>query len=63
VYLWQPQVDIVEACLEIANTVYKRRTGENEASSSVLTSGGVIVTPRDIPDFSRAIIKQYARIV
>jgi len=63
VYLWKPVADIVEATLEIANTVYKRRTGENEASSSVLTTGGVVITPRDIPDFSRSIISYYTRIV
>ena len=63
VYLWKPQNDIVEATLEIANGIYKRRTGENATSSSTLTTGGVIVTPRDVPDFASAIIRYYTRIV
>lgn len=63
VYLWQPQSDIVEACLEIAMGVYKRRTGDNLTSASVLTSGGVMITPRDISDLARSIIAKYARIV
>jgi lipopolysaccharide export system protein LptA len=29
----------------------------------ITATGGVVITPRDVPDFARAIIKQYARIV
>jgi len=63
VYVWQPQPEIVECCLEICNSIYKRRTGENVTASSILTAGGVMVTPRDIPDVAAAIIRSYARIL
>ena len=63
IYVWAPMDEIREACLEIASSAYKRRTGENATATSVITSGGVVITPRDVPDFARAIIKQYARIV
>jgi len=63
VYLWMVQPEVVEATLEITNGIYKRRTGENAESSSVLTTGGVIITPRDIPDLARGILMKFARIV
>lgn len=63
VTLWTPITDIVEACAEIVNSIYKRRTGENVYASTVLTAGGVMVTPRDVPDFARDIIQRYTRLI
>lgn len=63
VYLYQYPADITEACLEIVNGIYKRRTGENVTASSILTAGGVLVTPRDVPDLVVSILRRYARIV
>jgi len=63
VYLWTYQPDIVNATLEIASSIYKRRTGENATSTSVLTSGGVIITPRDVPDLAASVIRTYRRIL
>ena len=54
--------DIKEACLEIATAFYHRRFGENMATESTMTTGGVIVTPRDIPASARSIIANYARL-
>lgn len=54
--------DIKEACLEIATAFYHRRFGENMAAESTMTTGGVIVTPRDIPASARSIIANYARL-
>ena len=63
VYLWTYADDIVNCCWDIVNGIYKRRTGENASSTSVLTSAGVIVTPRDITDYAAAIIATYKEIV
>lgn len=63
VYLWQYQPEIVEACCEIASSVYKRRAGENMESSSIITAGGLVITPRDVPDLARKICQNYARLV
>jgi adenylosuccinate synthase len=51
------------ACVDIVNGIYKRRTGENATATSVLTTGGVIVTPREISTFAAEIIKAYTRVV
>jgi hypothetical protein len=59
VYLWTIQEDIMNCCWDIVNGIYKRRTGENATSTSVLTSAGVIVTPKDISDFAAEIIGSY----
>ena len=63
VYLWTYPDDITNCCWDIVNGIYKRRTGENASSTSVLTSAGVIVTPRDITDYAAAIIATYKEIV
>ena len=49
VTIWEPIADIREACLMIAGNYYKRRFGENATSETVITSGGVVITPRDVP--------------
>lgn len=53
--------DIKEACLEIAMAAY-HRFGENATSETTITSGGVVITPRDIPAGARAILDNYARL-
>jgi hypothetical protein len=63
VYLWTYAEDIMNCCWDIVNGIYKRRTGENASSTSVLTSAGVIVTPRDITDYAAAIIATYKELI
>jgi len=54
--------DVNVACLEIAKAAYGRRTGENMSSTATLTSGGVVITPRDITDFAAKIIRRYRKM-
>lgn len=61
-YSYSPPADIAEACLQIATAFYHRRFGENMASESTLTAGGIMVTPRDIPASARTILLNYARL-
>jgi hypothetical protein len=61
--IWQVQPDIKGACLEIANSAYKRRFGENVSGVATVTGAGVVITPQDIPSGARAVIKRYARLV
>lgn len=54
--------DVNVACLEIAKAAYGRRTGENMSSTATLTSGGVVITPRDISSFAASIIRRYRKM-
>lgn len=49
VYIWEPMEDVKEAVLSITNSVYKRRFGENESSDTIITAGGIVIMPKDIP--------------
>jgi len=61
VYLWQYPADVVEACRQIVNGMYKRRTGENVSAETTITAGGVLVMPRDIPTVANTLLRRYAR--
>ena len=61
-YSYSAPADIAEACLEIATAFYHRRFGENMASESTLTAGGVMITPKDIPASARTVLLNYARL-
>jgi hypothetical protein len=54
--------DIKEACLEISMSIYKRRHGENSSADSMVTTDGVVITPKDIPGFAAKIMRNYKRI-
>ena len=53
--------DIKEACLDIARSCYKRRFGGNESSDSIITTGGVVITPRDVSGVAARIIQRYRK--
>ncbi len=53
-------LDIKQACLEIAMAYY-HRFGENSTSETTITTGGVVITPRDIPAGARAVLDNYVR--
>lgn len=53
--------DIRQACLEIALSAYKRRTGENTTGVATVTAAGVVITPQDIPGGALSIIRRYKR--
>jgi hypothetical protein len=63
IYIWQYEQDIKLACLYIAMSADKRRAGENLSAVATVTNGGVVITPRDIPDLAWHLIKAYKRML
>lgn len=62
VQIWQTQSEVRQATLEIANMYYHRRFGDNlSAAVSTITTGGVVITPRDVTETAAAIIKRLKR--
>ena len=49
VYQWQPMDMVHNACLQIAQSAYKRRFGETQSDTATVTAAGVVLTPDDIP--------------
>jgi hypothetical protein len=62
VYVWKPQADIVQACLEIAASAYRRRKGQGVTGAAQVTAAGVVITPQDVPGQAREIINKYVRV-
>jgi hypothetical protein len=54
--------DIREACEDIVTNVYKRRDGNNSSAESIVTAGGLVITPRDISTMSRKTLNRYQRM-
>jgi len=54
--------DIKQACMEIVNAAYGRRTGQNMSAVAEVTAAGVVLTPADIPQSARAIIDAYRKL-
>lgn len=61
VYIWQPVADIKNACMEIVNGLFHRRTGQNITGIAEVTAAGVVITPQDVSSFARDIIQNYTR--
>lgn len=57
-----PPDDIREACLQIAGSYYHRRFGENVTADTTISTGGVVITPNDIPSSARTILVKYERL-
>jgi hypothetical protein len=55
--------DIKLTCMAIAESLYKRRFGENLLTSSFATAAGVVITPMDVPDWARLTLHNYRRLV
>jgi len=53
--------DIEMAVYEIAKSAYHRKKGENLDSIARVTNAGVLITPRDVSNFSMGIINVYRR--
>lgn len=53
--------DVRLACMIIVKGVYNRRFGDNQSSDSTITTGGVVITPRDIPLMAARTINKYRR--
>lgn len=54
--------DVKEACLQIASAYYHRRFGENMTADTTISSGGVVITPQDIPASAKSILMKYERL-
>jgi len=52
---------IKEACLLISLGVYKRRFGENISSIATMTTGGVMITPQDVPSVAWSKLNPFRR--
>lgn len=61
VSIWQPMEEARNACLEIANTAYRRRFGQNTSNAATVTAAGIVLTPRDIPQLAMDFIRAYRR--
>jgi hypothetical protein len=54
--------DIQEAILMVVKNAYNRRYGDNTTGKSIVTAGGVIVTPEDIPDKAMETFLHHRRV-
>lgn len=63
VYAWQHMEEINQLALEITKMMYNSRHGVNVETTSTITAGGVVVTPRSLPVWAREIIDKYRRRV
>jgi len=63
VYAWQPMEGARMSVLEIANSSYKKRFGQNTGESATVTAAGVVLTPRDIPATAQDFILSMSQMV
>lgn len=61
IYIWQPIADIKNACMDIVNGLFHRRSGQNITGIAEVTAAGIVITPQDISSFARDIIQNYTR--
>ena len=52
--------DIRQACLSIAHKAWKR-FGENATTDTIITAGGVVITPRDVPATAARTLRYYKK--
>ena len=62
VYIWQPIADIKNACMDIVNGLFHRRSGQNISGIAEVTAAGIVITPQDISSFARDILQNYTRV-
>ena len=62
VYIWQPIADIKNACMDIVNGLFHRRSGQNISGIAEVTAAGIVITPQDISAFARDILQNYTRV-
>lgn len=63
IYAWQPMEGAKQSTLEITNSAYKKRFGQNIGESATVTAAGVVLSPRDIPATAQAFIDSQAAFV
>jgi hypothetical protein len=62
VYYWNPQEEIKDAVLEIAQNIYSSRSGQSSAGRISVTAGGVVIRPENVPDTVGRTLKNFRRI-
>ena len=62
VYIWQPVADVKNACIDIVNGLFHRRSGQNISGIAEVTAAGIVITPQDISSFARDIMQNYTRV-
>ena len=55
--------EIKLVCLALAESLYRRRFGENMNTTSFATAAGVVITPMDVPDWAKEILSNYKKWV
>ena len=53
--------DIEDITMEISKSVYGRRKGKNMGGTATITGAGVVITPSDISDYAKDILKHFRR--
>lgn len=59
VYVWQPYNRAKTACLELAHSMYQKRFGQSSDTTTTITAGGIVVSPRDVPSNVWQFIKSH----
>ena len=52
---------IKNACYEIVNAAYGRRSGQNLTGNAEVTAAGIVITPEDITAYARSLLRQHTR--
>jgi len=53
--------DVKMAALQICQSAYKRRFGENVTSAATISAAGIVITPEDVPGAAWTVIRSYRR--
>lgn len=64
VHIWRPLKDCHNACIELTNSMYRRRFGQSSGSANEqVTAAGIVISPRDVPVMVKEFIATYRRYV
>jgi hypothetical protein len=61
VKVWRFADEIKNATIEIANNAYHRRFGQSLRSEETITAAGIVLSPREIPQMAKELIKNLQR--
>lgn len=61
VKIWQVMELAKYACIEIANSAYLKRFGQNSGETVQITAAGIVLSPRDIPASAAEFIRTFRR--
>lgn len=53
--------EIKNACYEIVNAAFGRRSGQNITGNAEVTAAGIVITPEDITAYARKILQMHTR--